>query len=504
MPDSATGHDVRPTLSEATTTRSIASSVWGVSAYVTCVLGAIAFFLMIRRFGEALVAPSSESRGLANGIVASGTSDVLWHLLIALTVVVIVGRALGRLFSFIRQPPVIGEVIGGILLGPSLLGQISPEAYLYILPPTVAPFLGIIAQLGVILYMFLVGLELNPDMLRGQVHATVATSHASIVLPFVLGSTLALYLYPRFSTGDVPFTNFALFLGVAMSITAFPVLARILSDRQMTRTRLGAIALTCAAVDDVTAWCLLAFVVGVVQAQAESALLVALLTVSFIGFMFVAVRPIAARLTYGDRNPTQGAIAISLVCVLIAAVTTEAIGVHAIFGAFLFGAVIPHGSALARVLKQSLENLVTILLLPAFFAFTGMRTQIGLVSGWYEWAICGLIIAVAVTGKFGGTIVASRATGLNWRDAAGLGVLMNTRGLMELIVLNIGLDLGVISPTLFTMMVLMALATTIATTPILQYLIPAPSTEKRKQVFMNQIPPLARAEVHLRADSTTG
>jgi len=319
----------------------------------------------------------------------------------------------------------------------------------------------------------------------------------------VLGSALALYLYPRFSTGDVPFTNFALFLGVAMSITAFPVLARILSDRQMIRTRLGAIALTCAAVDDVTAWCLLAFVVGVVQAQAESAFLVALLTLGFIGFMFVAVRPVAVRMTSGDRSPTQGAIAVSLVCVLLAAVTTEAIGVHAIFGAFLFGAVIPHDSRLAHALKQSLENLVTILLLPAFFAFTGMRTQIGLVSTWYEWAVCGLILAVAVTGKFGGTVVAARATGLNWRDAAGLGVLMNTRGLMELIVLNIGLDLGVISPTIFTMMVLMALATTIATTPILQYLVPAASAEKRKEGFITQIPPLARPDVRLSVDSTT-
>src|SRR5688572_8640525 len=251
-PPSATRGHQRPTPPGAMITRSIGYSIWGESAYVAGVLGAIAIFFLIRRYGEALVAPSSESRGLSDGILASGTSDVLWHFLIALTLVVIVGRVLGRLFSLIGQPPVIGEVIGGILLGPSLLGQISPEAYIYILPPAVAPFLGIVAQLGVILYMFLVGLELNPDLLRGQFRATVATSHASIVLPFVLGSTLALYLYPRFSTSDVPFTNFALFLGVAMSITAFPVLARILSDRQMIRTKLGVLALTCAAVNDVT------------------------------------------------------------------------------------------------------------------------------------------------------------------------------------------------------------------------------------------------------------
>jgi Kef-type K+ transport system membrane component KefB len=484
--------------------RSSGTSIWGFAAYGGLLVGAIAFFFMIQGYGESLVAPPAAVHAAGNGPAASGSSDILWHLLVALTVVVMAGRVLGRLFSFIGQPPVIGEVIGGILLGPSLLGQISPEAYVYILPATVAPFLGMVAQLGIILYMFLVGLELNPDHLRGQVHATVATSHASIVVPFTLGSALSLYLYPRFSTSDVPFTNFALFLGVAMSITAFPVLARILADRNMIRTKLGTIALTCAAVDDVTAWCLLAFVVGVVQAKAEGAVLIALLTLGFIGAMFVAIRPLTAKMARAwERNPTQGGIALTLVGVLVAAVTTEAIGVHAVFGAFLLGAVIPHDSALARSLKDSLENVVTILLLPAFFAFTGMRTQIGLLSTGYQWAICGLIIIVAVAGKFGGTLVAARTTGLNWRDAAGLGVLMNTRGLMELIVLNIGLDLGIISPTLFTMMVLMALVTTLATTPALQLLVPQVALEGRRDAFKARIPALARAEVRLTAETPT-
>ncbi len=480
---------------ERNDTRSSGSSIWGLAAYGGLLLGAIAFFFLIQGYGDSLVAPSAAAQAPGNGPAASGSSDILWHLLIALTVVVMAGRVLGRLFAFIGQPPVIGEVIAGILLGPSLLGQISPDAYAYVLPSTVAPFLGMVAQLGIILYMFLVGLELNPDHLRGQVHATVATSHASIVVPFTLGSALSLYLYPLFSTSDVPFTNFALFMGVAMSITAFPVLARILSDRNMMGTKLGAVAITCAAIDDVTAWCLLAFVVGVVQAKAEGALLVAFLTLGFIGVMFVAVRPFTARMARAwGRNPTQGGIALALIGVLVAALTTEAIGVHAVFGAFLLGAVIPHDSTLARSLKDSLENVVTILLLPAFFAFTGMRTQIGLLSSPYQWAICGLIIVVAVAGKFGGTLVAARVTGMNWRDAAGLGVLMNTRGLMELIVLNIGLDLGVISPTLFTMMVIMALVTTLATTPALQLLVPHASPEGRGDAFKARIQALARAE----------
>lgn len=484
--------------------RSSGISIWAMAAYGGLVLGAIAVFFAIQSFGDTLMAPAPLTHGAGHGAAAAAASDTLWHLLIALTVVVIAGRILGRLCAYIHQPPVIGEVIAGILLGPSLLAQISPETYAYILPTTVAPFLGVVAQLGVILYMFLVGLELDPDHLRGQVHATVATSHASIVAPFVLGSTLSLYLYPRFSTSDVPFTNFALFLGVAMSITAFPVLARILTDRNMTRTRLGAVAITCAAVDDVTAWCLLAFVVGVVQANSEGALFVALLTVGFIGFMYFVVRPLIARMAAAwDRNPTQGGVALALVGVLVAALTTEAIGVHAVFGAFMLGAVIPHDSTLARSLRESLENIVTILLLPAFFAFTGMRTEIGLLSSWYQWAICGLIIMVAVAGKFGGTLVAARATGLNWRDAAGLGVLMNTRGLMELIVLNIGLDLGVISPTLFTMMVVMALVTTLATTPALHFLIPQASSSARGDVFRARIQAMARAEVRLTAETPT-
>ena len=484
--------------------RSSGTSMWGMAAYGGLILVAIALFFVIQTVGDSLIAPAPLTHGGGHGAAAAAASDTLWHLLIALTVVVIAGRILGWLFAYIHQPPVIGEVIAGILLGPSLLAQISPEAYAYILPTTVAPYLGVVAQLGVILYMFLVGLELNPDHLRGQVHATVATSHASIVAPFVLGSTLSLYLYPRFSTSDIPFTNFALFLGIAMSITAFPVLARILADRNMMRTRLGAVAITCAAVDDVTAWCLLAFVVGVVQANSQGALFVALLTMGFIGVMYFMVRPLIARMASAwDRNPTQGGIAVALVGVLVAALTTEAIGVHAVFGAFMLGAVIPHNSTLARSLRESLENVVTILLLPAFFAFTGMRTEIGLLSNWYQWAICGLIILVAVAGKFGGTLVAARATGLNWRDAAGLGVLMNTRGLMELIVLNIGLDLGVISPTLFTMMVVMALVTTLATTPALQLLVPQTTAAGRGDIFKARIHALARAEVHLTAETPT-
>ena len=442
--------------------------------YVAVVLAAVAVFFLIQSYGDNLSAPAPATTA-ASGTSAK-SSDVLYHLLLALAAVVAVGRLLNPLFKWIGQPPVIGEVIGGILLGPSLLGLVAPSVYLYVLPPDVAPYLGMVAQLGVILYMFLVGLELNPAQMRGRVHSTVAISHASIVVPFVLGAGLALYMYPRFSTSDVPFTNFALFLGLAMSITAFPVLARILSDCGLTVTELGTIALTCAAIDDVTAWCLLAFVVGVVQATANGTLFVAGLTLAFIAVMFIVIRPLAVWLAQRseERTPSQGTIALAILGLLLSSLSTEWIGIHAIFGAFLFGAVFPHDSHLAHSLRKGIENLATILLLPAFFAFTGMRTSVGLLSGMYEWLICGLIIAVATAGKFGGSVVAARFTGLGWRQSAALGILMNTRGLMELIVLNVGLELGVISQKVFTMMVLMALVTTIASTPILQRLIRVP------------------------------
>jgi Kef-type K+ transport system membrane component KefB len=445
--------------------------IQAIAGYPAMVLGGVALFLVIRRYGETLSAPAPGA-GVTIASAPASAPDTLLHVLLALAAVIVLGRLLGFALRRIGQPPVIGEVVAGILLGPSLLGRIAPDVASYILPASVSPFLNIVAQLGVVVYMFLVGLELNVDAIRQRAHATVATSHASIVAPFVFGSALALLLYPRLATNDVTFTSFALFMGVAMSITAFPVLARILRDRRMTQTELGAVALACAAADDVTAWCLLAFVVGVTQSEIQNAAWVAVLTVGFIAAMFLVVRPTLVRLVSRSRQaePAAETLAIALIGLLLSSLITERIGVHAIFGAFLFGAIVPHDSPLARTLIEKLEVLVTILLLPAFFALTGMRTEIGLVSGLSEWLLCAVIIVVATAGKFGGTLAAARLTGMKWRDAASLGILMNTRGLMELIVLNVGLDLGVISPRLFSMMVIMALATTLATTPALELL----------------------------------
>ncbi|MBL8741157.1 MAG: cation:proton antiporter [Myxococcales bacterium] len=399
------------------------------------------------------------------------------HVLLALVVVIVAARLVGALFRKLQQPAVIGEVIAGIMLGPSVLGAVWPQATAYLVPPNVAPFLGIIAQVGVVLFMFLVGIELDTSLLRKRTTASVAVSHASIVMPFVLGTTLALWLYPKLSTSDVPFLPFALFLGVSLSVTAFPVLARILTDRRMQKSELGVVALTCAAVDDVTAWCLLAFVVAVARSEFAGAILTMALSAGFVAFMLLVVRPLLARTFNEKRELTQLHMAFVFIGLLVSALTTEAIGIHALFGAFLFGAIIPHDSKLGLEVSDKLTDVVVVFLLPAFFAFTGMRTMIGLVNGWEHWAMVGIIILAATLGKFGGSFAAARLVGLETRKAAALGVLMNTRGLMELIVLNVGLDLRVISPTLFAMMVIMAVVTTFATSPILS-LIMRPGREE--------------------------
>ncbi len=455
-----------------------------LGGYLIMLAGTAAIYWFIRGRGMELTAPAPNGPSVFGAASSAKSVDALMHVLLALAVVIVAARAIGNLFRRFEQPPVIGEIIAGICLGPSLLGRIAPSAADFLLPKSVAPFLGVLSQVGVILYMFLVGLELDPGLLRKRGHSTVAISHASIIAPFLLGCGLALFLYPKMSSSDVPFSCFALFLGVSMSVTAFPVLARILTDRQIHTTRMGVISLTCAAVDDVTAWCLLAFVVSVVQTRMSGAFITFGLAIAYIAAMIFIVRPLMVRLTrhYGNRGRlTQGLMAVVFVALLASSLATDYIGIHAVFGAFALGAIIPHDSGLARELTDRLEDLVIVLFLPAFFAFTGMRTQIGLVSGVEQWLICGLIMLIACAGKFGGSMAAARLTGLGWRDSAALGVLMNTRGLMELIVLNIGLELKVISPTLFAMLVIMAIATTFATTPLLHLL-------TRKHPFENDMP----------------
>jgi Kef-type K+ transport system membrane component KefB/nucleotide-binding universal stress UspA family protein len=388
--------------------------------------------------------------------------------------IIILSRGLGAVAKRLQQPLVIAEIVAGIMLGPSLLGWLFPSVAAALFPKSSMPLLGLTSQVGLVLFMFLIGLELDPRLLKGRGRTSVAISHSSIALPFALGGLLALRMHEELAPPGVRFSAFFLFMGAAMSITAFPVLARILVEKRLLRSRIGAITIACAAVDDVTAWCILAFVVSVARsAGIMDAVRTVALALGYIAIMVWVVRPALAR--WADRTNvalSQNLVAGVIVLLLLSAWTTELIGIHALFGAFMFGAILPKEGAFAPQLAEKIEDVVVVLLLPLFFAYSGLRTQIGLLNTPEAWLTCSLIILLACVGKFGGSFLAARLTGVQWREASAIGVLMNTRGLVELIALNIGLDLGVITPKLFTMMVLMALVTTFMTSPILERIYP--------------------------------
>jgi Kef-type K+ transport system membrane component KefB len=405
---------------------------------------------------------------------ASLILTLLWQIALILAI----SRIMGALFARLGQPQVVGEMIAGIALGPSLFGLLAPHAWAAVFPADTIVYLNLLSQLGVILFLFLIGLELDPKLLANRGHAAIVISHVSIVAPFLLGSGLTLYLYPRLfnDTHAMRFTAVALFMGAAMSVTAFPVLARILTERNLHRTTVGAISITCAAVDDVTAWCMLAFVVAVSRATGmKPALFTAGLSIAYIVGMFFVVRPLLRGLElYYQRQGriSRDALALILTLVLASAMLTEAIGIHALFGAFLMGAMMPKGSNFIRDLAGKLEDFIVVFLLPIFFAYAGLKTHIGLLNSPELWGITLLIIGVACAGKFGGSTLAARLCGLGWRESSAIGILMNTRGLMELVILNVGRELGVITDAVFAMMVIMALLTTALTTPILSIIYP--------------------------------
>ncbi len=402
---------------------------------------------------------------------------LLVHLSVEILVIIGVARLLGVALRAIGQPQVMGEVLGGIVLGPSVLGWLAPGTAAALFPAASLPALGILSEFGVLFFMFLVGLELDPALVRHHGRSAIVCSLASIATPFLLGVALAAEVFDRHAPSGVPFPSFALFLGAAMSVTAFPVLARILIERDLVRTRVGVLAVTSAAVNDLTAWCLLAVVVAAVTSAGRwGAVGTAASAAAYVAVMLLVVQPVLDRLrAMVDRSGqlSQNLVAIVFVLMLASAATTAAIGIHPIFGAFMLGAVLPKSALFTRELVEKVEDFAVVFLLPVYFAVTGLRTQIGLVDTPALWLECGVIIAVASIGKLGGAAVAGRLTGLSWREAGALGILMNTRGLMELVILNVGLDLGVLSPELFAMMVLMAVVTTLATTPALAFVYPS-------------------------------
>ena len=423
--------------------------------------------------GRKIVSPTSEDTQWVQFLSSMfhNLKHPLALLLAQIITIVLVARIFGWIFRKIGQPTVIGEIIAGIVLGPSLFGLYFPELKDALFPLESLGNLFVLSQVGLILFMFVIGMELDLKVLKNKANEAVVISHASIVIPFALGIGLSYFIYHQFAPAGVEFLSFSLFMGIAMSITAFPVLARIVQERGIHKTRLGTIVITCAAADDITAWCLLAAVIAIVKAGSfVSSLYIIGLAIVYVLMMLFVVKPFLKRVgdLYAKKdNIKKSVVAIFLLTLIVSAYVTEIIGIHALFGAFMAGAIMPDLSKFRNIIIEKVEDVSVILLLPLFFVFTGLRTEIGLINEPYLWKVTGCIIGVAVVGKFFGSALAARFVGQNWRDSLTIGALMNTRGLMELVVLNIGYELGVLSPKIFTMMVIMALVTTFMTGPLL-------------------------------------
>lgn len=427
--------------------------------------------LEVGEFAAPVLPPASSPFDQFTVAFSKNLAHPLSILLLQIVSIIIVSRLFAYIFNKIGQPTVIGEIVAGIVLGPSLLGLFFPELSGFLFAKESLPNLQFLSQVGLILFMYVIGMELDLKVLRNQAHDAVVISHASIVIPYFLGMGLAYYMYQEFAPANISFLSFALFMGIAMSITAFPVLARIIQERDLTKTKLGSIAITCAAADDVTAWCILAAVIAIVKAGTfVSALFTIGAALVYVLVMLFVIQPFLKKVgnIYSNRETiSKMIVALSFLVLLISAYVAEIIGIHALFGAFLAGVIMPANMNFRRVLMGKVEDVSLVLLLPLFFVFTGLRTQIGLLNQAHLWGMCGFVVLTAVAGKFGGSAFAARFVGQSWKDSLSIGALMNTRGLMELIVLNIGYDLGILSPEVFSMMVLMALVTTFMTAPAL-------------------------------------
>lgn len=447
--------------------------------YVLIIGGCSALIYWIAQMGTKLEVTSK--------VITSGENKPLWieflhslvqnigHslpiLLAQIITIILVARIFGWIFKKIGQPTVIGEILAGIVLGPSLIGMYFPAFTSFLFPAESLGNLQLLSQIGLILFMFIVGMEVDINVLKSRAHDAVVISHASIIVPFSLGMGLAYFIYQSFAPPGVRFTSFGLFIGISMSITAFPVLARIVQERGIHKTRLGTVVITCAAADDIIGWSILAAVIAIAKAGSfASSFYTLLLAVLYVFVMIKIVRPFLKRigdLHTSSANLSKSIVAIFLVTLILSSWATEIIGIHALFGAFMAGVIMPTNQKFRNIFIEKIEDIALVLLLPLFFVFTGLRTQIGLLNDAYLWKITGLIILVAITGKFIGSALAAKFVKQSWKDSLTIGVLMNTRGLIELVVLNIGYDLGILTPTVFSMFVIMALVTTFITGPAL-------------------------------------
>ncbi len=392
-------------------------------------------------------------------------------LLLQILTIIFTARTFGFLFNKIGQPTVIGEILAGIFLGPSLLGMWLPEYSSFLFPTASLGNLQLLSQIGLVLFMFVIGMELDLKVLKTKTTDALVISHIGIIIPYTMGFALSFFIYKEFAPPSVNFLSFALFMGIAMSIAAFPVMARIIQERNLTKTKLGTLAITCAASDDITAWCILAVVIAIVKAGTITGALFTIgLSVIYVLIMIKLVQPFLKK--FGEVYSNKESLGLNIVAtifgiLLISSLITEVIGIHPLFGAFLAGAIMPPSINFRRLIIEKIESVSLGLFLPLFFVFTGLRTQIGLLNDSHLWSTCFIIIGIAIVGKFGGSMFAAKVVGNSWKDSLSIGAFMNTRGLMELVVLNIGYDLGILTPQIFAIMVLMALFTTFMTGPSL-------------------------------------
>jgi Kef-type K+ transport system membrane component KefB len=426
----------------------------------------------------------------ARRLSALDAEALLLPVLLQLAVIIAVARLFGALARRVGQPAVVGEIVAGLLLGPSLLGWLAPDLFHALFRPhlegvdqpladaVIAKIFTVIAQIGLILLLFLVGLEFEGKHVRANGRAAVLISVAGIAVPFGLGAALAPAIHPHLEAHPiaraVSLPGLTLFLGVALSITAIPVLGRIMMELQITRTRVGSITMTAAAVDDAIGWILLASVAAVVRSKfdpLDTGRMVAL-TIGFALVMFLLVRPVlvqsftrALRMNHGELSATS--FAVLLVALLLSALATNLIGIFAVFGAFALGAALSDQEDLRRAVSAKLHDIVTGFFVPVFFTYTGLRTDITGIHGAAMWLILGAVIAAAVTGKLVGCGFAARLSGFSWKESGIVGAMMNSRGLMALVAINVGYELGVVPRSLFSVLVLMALITTALTTPLL-------------------------------------
>ncbi len=395
-------------------------------------------------------------------------------LLMQMIAILFVARVFGFLFIKIGQPTVIGEILAGIVLGPSLLGYFYPEVFQFLFPAKSMGNLEILSQLGLILFMFVIGMELELNELKNKLNETFIISHASIIVPFFMGMALSYFVYEDYAIGNTSFLSFSLFIGISMSITAFPVLARIVQEKGLTKTHLGIISIASAANNDVTAWCLLAVVIAIAKTGTiVSALYTVGFSIVYVLFMFYVIKPFLTRIGNIYQNKeviNKGIVAFIFLILILSAFTTQIIGIHALFGAFLAGVIMPANLNFRKILTEKIEDIALVMLLPLFFVFTGLRTEIGLLNSIELWELCAIFIVVAIIGKFFGSAIPAKIAGESWKDSLSIGALMNARGLMELIVLNIGYEMGILPPTLFVILVLMALVTTFMTSPTLSFI----------------------------------